>query len=78
MAGLVDPAKEEQGAWPESLACGWSAFWFTPADPTVLGLVRICAGLLTLYVHLMYSFHLQEFFGEKAWLTLRVANEAAA
>ncbi|CAN5301534.1 hypothetical protein BH10PLA2_BH10PLA2_34050 [soil metagenome] len=53
----------------------WNQFWFTPADPTVLGLIRISCGLITLYVHLAYSFDLQQFFGRDAWLNLPLANE---
>lgn len=54
---------------------GWNHFWFNPADPTILGLVRICAGMLVLYVHLAYCFDLQGFFGKEAWLDLRTLNE---
>ena len=40
---------------------GWERFWFAPADPTLLGLIRICCGLITLYTALVYSFELQTF-----------------
>jgi len=46
---------------------GWSDFWFRPTDPTTLGFIRICTGLLVLYIHLAYSFDLQAFFGEHGW-----------
>jgi hypothetical protein len=59
----------------EGLFQRWNRFWFTPADPTVLGLIRISCGLITLYVHLAYSFDLQQFFGRDAWLNLSLANE---
>src|SRR5262245_7129561 len=37
-------------------ACaGWDRFWFQPANPTTLGLIRICAGLLIFYIHLAYT-----------------------
>jgi Vitamin K-dependent gamma-carboxylase len=49
-------------------AQNWNRFWFTPADPTSLGLIRICAGLIVLYAHLCYSFDLQTFFGKYAWI----------
>src|SRR4051812_34283535 len=52
----------------------WDRFWFTPADPTLLGLIRICCGLVILYVHLAYTYDLQEFFGEHAWLDLQTMN----
>src|SRR5262249_25307840 len=53
---------------------GWDRFWFTPADPTPLGLIRIFCGLIVLYVHLAYTYDLQEFFGAGAWLNLPAAN----
>ncbi len=48
---------------------GWDRFWFTPADPTTLGFMRICCGLLVLYTHLAYSYDLLAFFGPDAWLS---------
>jgi hypothetical protein len=53
----------------------WDRFWFTPADPTTLGLIRICVGLVTLYVHLAYTPDLQELFGKDAWLGQDAINE---
>jgi tetrahydromethanopterin S-methyltransferase subunit E len=37
---------------------GWNTFWFTPADPTVLGLVRIVTGLVLLHSLILTTFHL--------------------
>ncbi|HLJ97451.1 MAG TPA: hypothetical protein VKU02_30105 [Gemmataceae bacterium] len=54
----------------------WDRFWFTPGDPTILGLIRICCGLVVLYVHLAYSYDLQTFFGKDAWLSLEQINES--
>ncbi len=48
----------------------WNGFWFRPADPTTLGLIRICCGLIVLYVHVAYTFDLQGLMGEHAWLDL--------
>jgi hypothetical protein len=53
----------------------WNRFWFKPSDPTILGFIRICCGLATLYVHLAYCPDLQEFFGKDAWLNLQLADE---
>jgi hypothetical protein len=53
----------------------WNRFWFRPADPTPLGLIRICCGLVALYVHLAYGPDLQEFFGKDAWFNLATADE---
>mgnify|MGYP000974783575 CR=1 FL=1 len=51
---------------------GWNRFWFTPADPTLLGLIRICCGLITLYTMIVYSFRLQDFMGEHGWQDLQI------
>lgn len=54
---------------------GWDRFWFRPADPTTLGLIRICVGLVTLYVHLVYTFDLQQLLGPHAWLDPQAIDE---
>lgn len=51
---------------------GWNAFWFTPRDPTVLGLMRILCGVVTLYTMSVYSFSLQDFMGKHAWYDLQL------
>ncbi|HTU93164.1 MAG TPA: HTTM domain-containing protein [Gemmataceae bacterium] len=43
-------------------------FFFQPSDPTTLGLMRITAGILVLYVHLVYSIGLTDYFGPYAWI----------
>ena len=53
----------------------WDWFFFAPADPTPLAIVRICGGLLLLYVHLCYSFDLQNLLGKYALLDLETAND---
>jgi hypothetical protein len=53
----------------------WNKFWFTPSDPTTLGLVRIFCGFLVFYVHLAYCYDLQTFFGRDAWVNLELMNE---
>ena len=50
---------------------GWEQFWFTPADPALLAVMRICCGLVVLYTFFAYSFKLQEFMGENAWNNLQ-------
>jgi len=48
----------------------WSGlydFWFHPTDPTTIAFIRICTGLLVLYIHLTYSRDLQAFFGKHGW-----------
>jgi len=58
-----------------NMARAWNRFWFTPADPILLGLIRICCGLITLYVHLAYTGDLKEFFAHDAWVDTASINE---
>lgn len=53
----------------------WNRFWFSPADPTPLGFIRLCAGLIIFYVHIAYSWDLQGMMGPNAWADLQVAND---
>ena len=57
---------DERSPWQR-----WKDFWFQAADPTTLGFIRICTGLLVLYIHLAYSLDLQAFFGEHGWYAKR-------
>lgn len=41
----------------------WNRFWFTPRDPVVLGLIRLCTGLMLVYTHLVWGLHLEQFLG---------------
>jgi hypothetical protein len=54
---------------------GWEQFWFTPADPSVLALIRIGCGMIVVYTLFVYSFNLQEFMGEHAWNDLQLQRE---
>jgi hypothetical protein len=54
---------------------GWNRFWFNPADPTPLGVIRILCGLMVLYVHLAYSYDLMSFHGPHAWIDARIMDE---
>lgn len=51
------------------------AFWFDPQDPHTMAFLRIVTGGLVLYVHLVYTFDLNAFFGRNAWYDLRAANK---
>ena len=62
---LVSYAEDSARALGEA----WDAFWFTPADPTLLGLIRILTGLMLLYTHAVWGLVLPEFFGEGGWLS---------
>lgn len=65
------PPRTLAGAVSDRLRAAWNAwcgFWFAPADPTTLGLIRVCAGFLVLYVYFAYTPDLQNFLGANAWL----------
>lgn len=51
------------------LAAGWDIFWYTPADPTLLGVVRILTGLMLLYTHAVWGLAFNDFFGPSSWLS---------
>jgi hypothetical protein len=58
---LADSARAAAEAWNE--------FWFAPADPTLLGVIRILTGLMLLYTHAVWGLVLERFFGPKSWLS---------
>lgn len=59
----------------QSLWRAWEEFWFRPADPTTLGMIRICCGLTALYVHLAYTFDLDALIGPNAWTDTAAITE---
>jgi len=48
----------------------WNRFWFMPTDPATLSLIRLLAGSMLFYTHLVWSLDLQAFFGPDGWLPL--------
>ena len=54
----------------------WNQFWFTPADPTTLCLIRVLAGLMLFYTHAVWTLDLEAFFGEQSWLSREVIAQA--
>jgi hypothetical protein len=50
-------------------ACeSWNRFWFTPADPATLGMIRLLAGAMIVYTHWVWGLELQSFFGPTSWV----------
>jgi hypothetical protein len=47
----------------------WNAFWYTPADPTLLGLMRILTGIMLLYTHAVWGLALDDFLGPDGWIS---------
>ena len=58
-------------------ANSWNRFWFSPADSSMLCLIRVLAGLMLLYSHAVWTLHLEAFFGEHSWLTREVVAQAS-
>ncbi len=62
------PEPLQNDRWPLSWIRGWDRFWFKPSDPTTIGLIRLCTGMVVVYVHLMYTFDLLSYVGKDGWL----------
>src|SRR5256885_14483275 len=69
------PAPTSAASLLKRLAAAWDRFWFTAADPTTLGLVRFCTGLVMTYTMIAYTLDLQELLGSQAWLDLKARQE---
>ena len=54
---------------------GWNRFWFSPTDPATLGLIRIFAGSMLFYTHLVWSFDLSAFFGQTGFLPVQFMHD---
>lgn len=56
------------GGYVRQWVDGWNRFWFTPADPAVLGVMRLLAGAIIFYTHLVWGCELRTFFGSEGVL----------
>lgn len=65
---LLEPVGEYLQELRTAAVAGWERFWFTPADPTTLAVVRICVGTILLLVHLSYTPDLLDHVGPEARL----------
>jgi hypothetical protein len=52
-----------------AVARSWNAFWYTPADPTLLAWIRVFTGLMLLYTHAVWGLALNDFYGPTSWLS---------
>ncbi len=50
----------------QTWVAGWNRFWFTPADPAILGVLRVLAGAIIFYTHLAWGRELATFFGSQS------------
>jgi len=62
------PASTPRRGWCAEWLAGWNAFWFTPADPLPLAVVRICTGALLSWSAAVWLLDAPAFFGADGWL----------
>lgn len=62
-------------SWCGECLDGWDRFWFTPAAPHTLALIRILAGAMLFYTHLVWAIDLEAFLGRHAWVTSAVSRQ---
>lgn len=53
----------------------WNEFWFTPTSPSTLSAIRVLAGAMLLYTHLVWTFDLNGFFGENGYLPQQLMHD---
>lgn len=71
---VTGPASYLAELWGAA-ARGWGAFFFTPADPTPLGLIRVAVGLLLFWSLAVYGLDLRAFFGSDGWTDPAILRE---
>ena len=54
-------------AWLHDWATGWNHFWFAPADPLPLAVIRIATGLLLAWSMAVWLLDVDAFFGAGGW-----------
>lgn len=53
----------------------WNEFWFVPTNPATLSAIRVLAGAMLLYTHLIWTYDLDAFFGPQGWLPPALMQE---
>jgi hypothetical protein len=60
---------------PVAIIAGWDRFFFTPADPLLLGVIRIMVGSILLYIHASSAGYVLDFIGPEGWIDEQVFTE---
>jgi hypothetical protein len=71
MSALIRAARD----WTQTVWQAWDQFWFTPAMPHTLALIRILAGGMLFYTHLVWSLDLLGFLGPHSWVSHQLVRE---
>lgn len=64
--------------WGREVVRAWDRFWFTPAPPHTLALIRVLGGAMLLYSHAVWTLDLPAFLGPQSWLspeTVQILNQ---
>lgn len=48
----------------KTMLTAWDRFWFQKSDPIVLSVIRVIAGAILFYTHLVWTFELESFFSK--------------
>ena len=54
--------------WLAEWVAAWDAFWFSPADPLPLAIIRIVTGLILTWSCIVWLLDADAFFGARGWL----------
>jgi uncharacterized membrane protein YphA (DoxX/SURF4 family) len=65
----LNPVAAYVATFARTVAGGWNTFWYTPADPALLGIIRILVGSMLLYTHGVWGLALDDFFGPDGWIS---------
>jgi hypothetical protein len=71
----MNAVKKGAGQWIGSVRSGWEHFWFLPDRPHTLALIRILAGSLFFYTHLVWALDLNAFLGAEGWIPPSLSRE---
>jgi uncharacterized membrane protein YphA (DoxX/SURF4 family) len=71
----VNAALRSIRGWLDQVAGAWNQFWFTPVPPHTLCLIRLLAGWMLFYTHLVWSKDLLAFLGPDSWVSPEMARQ---
>lgn len=76
MRRLLTDALDYLSSLSTAVRDGWSRFFFRPADPTSLGLIRIVVGLLALWSLFVIGLDLHAYLGSQGWVDVESVRRA--
>jgi uncharacterized membrane protein YphA (DoxX/SURF4 family) len=64
----MNPIAQATKCWFDDSVRAWDRFWFTPAQPHTLALIRVLGGAMLFYTHLVWGLRLNAFLGPQAFI----------